>query len=387
MVNSKQRNNDIVKIISSLDISNTLYLNAKEKYDNLAKYIEGQHCDVEIYPQGSFALGTVIKPTKSVDENNYDLDFICQFKDKEKSDGPKDVACELYKIIKSSETYGSRSTIDNVCITINYAEVNCAGFSIDIVPAINCEANNIDKNFLIQPHDTSILIPKFVEERYEWIKNNPKGYIYWFNQINAPYFAACKNGLKYEILQDDSLQYRSMEEIPDFLVKTPLQRTIQFIKYHRDNFFKNSLKYNDYKPSSSLLTTIVATLASYYANYDCNVLDLLLFSVDNMGIDSKLSPLKYNIAKHKWVLLNPANCEDNLADCWTAENKEAYNKWLIALRGDLYSMLNCEEDSYRTALGNSLGNSIVDRVLGKKSLETKNINKPAKPYRGFENND
>lgn len=76
MINIKERQNDILKAIESLDITPSMYKNADEKYHALANYLS-RHTDIalDMYPQGSFTFGTVVRPFKDDRDGSYDLDF------------------------------------------------------------------------------------------------------------------------------------------------------------------------------------------------------------------------------------------------------------------------------------------------------------------------
>ncbi len=76
MINKPERQQDIIRLVQSLDISPTMHKNAVEKYRALANYLEENGIDAEIYPQGSFALGTVVRPSANDANAKYDLDFI-----------------------------------------------------------------------------------------------------------------------------------------------------------------------------------------------------------------------------------------------------------------------------------------------------------------------
>ena len=66
-----ERQNDILEIIEHLDISPTMYQNAIEKYNHLTTYLEKHGYAVKMYPQGSFALGTVVRPIHRGDDASY----------------------------------------------------------------------------------------------------------------------------------------------------------------------------------------------------------------------------------------------------------------------------------------------------------------------------
>lgn len=57
-MNPSERIKNITKVVEQLDISPSLYKNAVEKYNNLAKFLNEKGIEADIYPQGSFALGT-----------------------------------------------------------------------------------------------------------------------------------------------------------------------------------------------------------------------------------------------------------------------------------------------------------------------------------------
>lgn len=69
------------RIAQAIDINEKLFDQAEEYYKKLGNWMDKETPDykITIYPQGSFALGTVIKPISEQDE--YDLDLVCQFDD------------------------------------------------------------------------------------------------------------------------------------------------------------------------------------------------------------------------------------------------------------------------------------------------------------------
>ena len=77
MNSKKVREKDVLKLIEGLDITPTMYKNAPDKYMAVGTYIQEQGLECEIFPQGSFSLGTVVRPYKESKEVDYDLDFIC----------------------------------------------------------------------------------------------------------------------------------------------------------------------------------------------------------------------------------------------------------------------------------------------------------------------
>ena len=79
MIRKSERQKDILRVIESLDITPSMYKNADEQYHALAKYLsEHTNVTLDMYAQGSFAFGTVVRPYKNDKDGAYDLDFICE---------------------------------------------------------------------------------------------------------------------------------------------------------------------------------------------------------------------------------------------------------------------------------------------------------------------
>ena len=70
----------LLKIAENLDISPTMREKAEKSYRSVGKWLGDcdVDSDVKIMPQGSFYLGTVIRPVS--DEDEYDIDLVCLLK-------------------------------------------------------------------------------------------------------------------------------------------------------------------------------------------------------------------------------------------------------------------------------------------------------------------
>ena len=102
---NEQLNDLFLRIAEELDISDTLFEKAVTSYTALGEYIDN-HCDfsVSVYTQGSFRLGTVIRPLSEEDE--YDLDLICEVIDIPYIT-PKDLKNMIGDILRDSKRYSS----------------------------------------------------------------------------------------------------------------------------------------------------------------------------------------------------------------------------------------------------------------------------------------
>ena len=70
----------LLKIAENLDISPTMREKAEKSYRSVGEWLGDcdVNSDVKIMPQGSFYLGTVIRPVS--DEDEYDIDLVCLLK-------------------------------------------------------------------------------------------------------------------------------------------------------------------------------------------------------------------------------------------------------------------------------------------------------------------
>ena len=85
--------------------------------------------------------------------------------------------------------------------------------------------------------NTAIALPDHKKSKCDWLTNNPRGYRHWFEQINAPFHLYIRDKHKRSIFEANTNIYNSIEEIPDELVRSSLQRVIQILKRHRDVYY------------------------------------------------------------------------------------------------------------------------------------------------------
>src|SRR5262245_27348151 len=82
MLNSRnQLSSLLAKTAEALDIPDYVYEDATLKYEDVGEWLEKDDSELkqhkpQIYVQGSFRLGTVVRPITDADE--YDIDLVCQ---------------------------------------------------------------------------------------------------------------------------------------------------------------------------------------------------------------------------------------------------------------------------------------------------------------------
>lgn len=327
MTNS-QLNDLFQRIAEELDISDTLFERAETSYKALGEYINN-NCDfsVSIYTQGSFRLGTVIRPLN--DEDEYDLDLISEIQGASFISA-KDLKILIGDILRGSKRYSSKLEEKKRCWRIEYSDE--AQFHMDITPAIT------DRTVT-----TSISITnKLNDEKYSFTVSNPKGYSDWFETRKKV----------REILKDALYQSASVEpiKIKENKIKLPLQRAVQILKRHRDIVFEQS---PDIKPISIVITT----LAAQAYKGESKVYDALKQILETMSSFINTDNGHYNIP-------NPSNPKENFADKWNSEpaKARAFFAWLNKAKTDIITIAPGIIDDY-SVLEESLGETVVSRAL------------------------
>jgi len=396
------RQKDILSIIDGIDITPTMYINAEKKYLQLAQFLSDNGIEAEIYPQGSFALGTVVRPIMKGDDVAYDLDFVCQVRDQKNRLTPIELRDKVLNILKDSKLYEENLEEYEECFTISFADVDGVGFSIDIVPAV-AESNDVIARLLAKSARkdlvvSAIAIPKEEKEQYSWITSNPIGYKTWFDGINGRFNEVSKLEYRQGLLDRNKHVFSSIQEIPEKLERSALQRVIQILKLHRDIYYGFKSDGDELKPISAIINTIVAEIAITASSY-VNVFELLQYVLDEMSIYSEQQTLdeihfasKYDNRKlvlkkgTSWVISNPANPEDNLADQWTDTTARVFFMWIKAAKKDLVDSLALSDERFRISIENAFGKSVVSRSWGSKYqgltiAKTISDNAVAKPWK------
>jgi len=324
-----------------LDIPESKYLEAKKRYEAVGDWLGKEGAVLsryfpEIYPQGSFCLGTVVKP---INRDVYDIDLVCFLSELRKEDttqaGLKQMVGDR---LKENDTY--KKLLDKEgrrCWTLEYANE----FHMDILPSIADDELRA-RDVL---HKDAILITdkkKIENGDTNWSKSNPKGYATWFFNKQKNIFQTFKKELAESVKAN-------IEDVPDYKVRTPLQRAIQILKRHRDIFFLNNNVEN--KPISIIITTLSANLYSGQDNIFNTIYDIL----SNLNEEMLIREEQYYIP-------NPTNLEENFADKWN-ENPElskAFFNWINNAKSVFCNNVLQKKDEMEVGkvLNESLGFSI-----------------------------
>ena len=396
MIGTNERQGDILKIISSLDISPSMYENATEKYKAVAGYL-GRHLDIQttMYSQGSFAFGTVVRPLKNGKDADYDLDFVCEV-DRERGEiSAEELRYMIEKALSDGELYCDKLEIFDECITLHYAEESGFGFSIDIVPAAHESEVKIkeleakaERPELI---DTAIAIAMRDEGQHTFVTNNPKGFQAWFEKINAPFLDHSRAEYRQALFESTGF-YNTVEDIPSGMERSSIQRVIQILKRNRDVFYQ---EFSDLKPISAIINVLVTDVASKCFP-QISIFDLLNLVLKELCDSAACLKDKQNgevllesriVGKRNkgWYITNPANPEDNLASKWNDDSRipDKFFLWVEAAKKDLIDSINLQDDQFQSVMESAFGQDLVQKSLGEKYCVKKGTSLigTAKPWR------
>lgn len=291
--------------VEELDIPPDLHEIAVREYEKIASWL-GTRCaapgNIRIYPQGSFRLGTVVLPTARGDQYDIDLVFLRSIsKDATSQAELKQVAGDLlkqYADSRANELDCPKLVERGRCWTLEYSSLR---FHLDILPTIP-DVDSSPEGVLLTDRDL-----------FRWQFSNPIGYANWFRERET------KTQYLKALTAAASSRGCQIEEVPDYLVRTPLQRLVQILKRHRDLYFADDL---DNRPPSILLTTLTAH--AYRGEESISA-----------AIRAVLDRLPDLIEQRSgiWWVENPAHPGENFADKWNQapERRVAFLNWSSAL--------------------------------------------------------
>ena len=326
-------------LADTLDVPPSKYDEARQHYKAVGDWLGEEGSELvafhpQIYAQGSFALGTAVRP---LGEDEYDVDAVCLL----------DLAAEEITQLELKEIVGRRLKHPNSryktkieprqggrrCWTIQYADGS--QFHLDVLPCVPDQYQWLTSLGVppdIAEHAIRLTDNKTPEYPSGWpadsqsihdpTRSNPKGYAIWFKDCMRIQLDEAKGILALE-------KRASAEDIEDHEVRTPLQRAIQILKRHRD------VRYNgdDDKPISIVITTLAAKT---YDN-ETDLYEAILNIVPGM---------RSHIENRDgiWWVQNPVNPLENFADKWqeSPRKAEVFFEWLDTLEAEYRHIITDE---------------------------------------------
>ncbi|AZI26465.1 nucleotidyltransferase [Pedobacter sp. G11] len=348
--------NILEQLARSIDLTDAQYEEAISKYDAVGGFLSGSYCSLagynpKIVPQGSMRIGTVTRPVQ--DECEFDMDANCRL----------DIATPVsqYRLkqligdcFKSSKTYERMLLEKRRCWRLKYAAVS--RFHFDIVPAIADDFNwLLMLGVPLKYAQHAVLITDTEHPSYHYSssdlpRSNPEGYALWFLDVMKIQADAIRLRLAAELKM-------SVQEVPDFKVRTPLQQAVQLMKRHRDLMYGD----NDLKPISIIITTLAAMSYQQVMTEHHGGLfyDILIDIVERMASYIKI------VNGRAWIA-NPVNPNENFADKWHGDARLAheFNRWHRAMLSVLTTeKVKSDQEDLQEEIKLSFGTRSVNEVF------------------------
>lgn len=270
----------------ALQLTPEQYALAVQHYEAVARWLGADGSPLApfkpwIYPQGSMALETTVRPRL---RDEYDLDLVCQMLFTGMA------ALELYNTVyarlRDNRIYAPMLEKKNRCVRLNYAH----NFHLDIIPAEPDRARG----------GTAIVVPD--RSLRDWTPSNPRGYVAWFTDRSRVTLAELRKKV------DPVPQPTPADEKPALTI------AVQLIKRRRD-----MLCDEDTAPRSIVLTTLAG---EYYHGTDC-VLTAMMQIV--AGIQQRIRDARPG----RITVCNPTNVDEKFCESFDAPGRYAAFKWFI----------------------------------------------------------
>jgi len=305
-------------IVDSLDIPESYYQRAADRHRTLGEWLCRSESKVaafepHITPQGSFRYGTVVRPLTA--DAEYDLDNVVTLSLTKTSMTQKQLKNLFGEEIQSyAKARQMSSPVEEMkrCWRLRYAdEVN---FHLDSLPCVAEEQRVVAAIMAYKvPFElakravaiTDIRHPQYQAISSDWLSSNPRGFARWFEDRTRAYALP-----KLKRLVELRL-YGSVEEVPSYKWKTPLQRSIQLLKRHRDVMFKEN-------PGLAPISMIITNLATHAYNGESDIFQAVMGILDRMT--------SY-IRGPRPRVPNPAAPAEDYADKWSKDPRLEQNFW------------------------------------------------------------
>jgi hypothetical protein len=331
------------RLADDIDITPTQYARAKTAYETVGQVVQNAGgsilANAKVFPQGSFAIGTIIKPVDRED-GEFDVDLACRLAVKVSVIAPQQAKAMLGNALKGDGRYEPKLREKTRCWRIEYA----GDFHLDICP-LAIVSQQLDA------------IPD--KELAQWVYTAPERYAEWFNK-----FADRVRDTRFA--KDLALEAH-VDPFPDANEnKGWLRRVVQLLKRHRDQWRLNAhddLK--EFAPISIILTTLAARVVERHTEFFSA--ERRPFEVVNAILQGLTGGIEVrNAAGQPQIWVQSPVADENFANRWNEDPKwqQAFQAWLADAKASVAALVDAHGlDSGNDALAKGFGNRIASRVL------------------------
>jgi hypothetical protein len=297
----------------------------------------------DVYPQGSVRLGTVVQPIAC--EGTLDVDMVCQRDVMKESTTQTKLMMEVGDALREYIADSTHADAPTQCEPKRRAWQLAypIDFHMDVLPVIrDHEADSA----------TAVLVTDKGLQR--WLPSDPIAYADWFREQMAIEW--------FKNLEERAVKLsKSIEQVPEWEVKTTLQRVVQVLKAHRDFQFAGDL---DDRPPSILITT----LATYAYGGETDLFDATL------KVASRMSDF-IEVVDGRFVVCSPVS-DENFADKWHEYpiRHHKFEKWLEDVQRQLE--VAAEMSNMRAVvdqLSGGFGENLMIKAANMMGVETREL--------------
>lgn len=348
-------------IADELDIAPSLYEKAAARHKSLGDWLCRPGSSLEMFDphvsaQGSFRYGTVNKPV--VADADYDLDHVVVLRKMTvHSVSQAELMARFGRELRGyADAYGMQAPESKRrCWRLKYRDE--VAFHLDSLPSVPAElgtyrallARGIDEPLARR----AVAITDDRHAKYhvltnDWLTSNPRGFARWFEgrtMIGQPSV-------------EKEVRAGTVEPVPTYRWKTPLQRAIQLLKRHRDVMFR---EHPELAPISMIITNIAAQ--AYGGERDLG--EALLGIVSRMGTFVNMTSPR---------VPNPTHPDEDYADKWreNPQMERHFWVWLEQAKADVLHW----SDPLASMDGNRIAQAF-DIRLGATALRRLELGAPA----------
>ena len=328
MIVNSTVNSVLQLVVTEIEIPRSYYEKAVARHRSLGEWLCRPESTVVAFapvvvPQGSFRYGTVVRPV--VPTQKYDLDNVTTLQIAKTRMSQKELK-NLYgaeiKAYAIAHQMTDPAEERNRCWRLFYADA--FSFHLDSLPCVPEDQRVVDAIVAagvgLQLAQLAVAITDRRHPHYDRISSallssNPRGFASWFEQ--------CARSWALPRLRDlvKSNLYASVEDVPAYEFKTPLQQAIQILKRHRDVMFQAS-------PTVAPISMIITNLAAHAYAGESDLYTALANIVEKMP---------QFVRSERPRIPNPANPVEDYADKWSLDPKleRHFWQWHTQVRADL----------------------------------------------------
>jgi len=315
-------------ILDSLDIPESYYQKAADRHRSLGEWFCRPESKIasfqpHVTPQGSFRYGTIVRPLNA--DGEYDLDHVVTLTLPKTSLTQKQLKVLLGDEIRAyAAAHQMLSPIEemNRCWRLHYADE--VTFHLDSLPCVAEEESVIAaiKAYGV-PDELAKRAVAITDKRHpnysvitnKWLSSNPRGFARWLEERTRGYAMQRLRKLV------EARLFSSVDDVPTYDWKTPLQRSIQLLKRHRDVMFQEN-------PELAPISMIITNLATHAYSGELDVFAAVTVIVDRMPSFIRNSQPR---------IPNPANPAEDYADKWSKDPQleENFYAWPAQAKADL----------------------------------------------------